>query len=186
MKSVRALRGHEEGRVPEICVLEFDGDLTDFLVASKRANRFDRWACFHTTMYTLDCDGLSVGIIARTIGGPYSVLVAEQLHAAGARLVVGITSAGRIAPDLPLPCLVVATSAIRDEDTSYHYLPPASEVDCPSLIEAHLRHELIATGWEVRSGRVWTTDAPYRESGDEIRRWGAEGVHPRRPEHPPG
>ena len=176
MESVRTLRGHAEGPVPAICVLEFDGDLTDWLVANGIARRFDRWACFHTTMYTVDFDGIEIGIIARTIGGPYAVLVAEQLHAAGAHLIVGLTSAGRIAPDLPLPCLVVATSAIRDEGTSFHYLPPASEVDCPSPVEQHFTRELISTGWEVRSGRVWTTDAPYRESEDEIRRWGAEGA----------
>jgi uridine phosphorylase len=89
------------------------------------------------------------------------------LHAAGAHLIVGLTSAGRIAPGLPLPCLVVATSAIRDEGTSYHYLQPASEVDCPSPVEPHFTRELISTGWEIRSGCVWTTDAPYRESEEE-------------------
>jgi hypothetical protein len=42
MESVRNLRGHAEGPVPAICVLEFDGDLTDWLVANGIARRFDR------------------------------------------------------------------------------------------------------------------------------------------------
>lgn len=176
MESVRQMRGLPETPVPAICILEFDGDLTDWLVSQGIATRFTPWACFHTSMYTVDCDGVRVGIIARTIGGSYSVLVAEQLHAAGAQLIVGLTSAGRIAPDLPLPCLVIATGAIRDEGTSFHYLPPAAEVACPTRINSHLEHELPATGWAVRAGRVWTTDAPYRETGEEIRRWAAAGV----------
>ena len=92
------------------------------------------------------------------------MLIAEQLQAAGARIIIGLTSAGRLAPDLPLPCLVVATSAVRDEGTSYHYLPPSPEVACPTPVVAHLERELVATGWSVRCGKVWTTDAPYRET----------------------
>lgn len=176
MESVRNLRGHSPGRVPATCVLEFDGDLTDWLVAQGRATRFDAWSCFHTTMYVVDCDGTQIGVIARTIGGPYAVLIAEQLHAAGARLIVGLTSAGRIAPDLPLPCLVVADSAIRDEGTSFHYMAPSPTVTCPSAANAHLVRELAETGWAVRTGRVWTTDAPYRETVREIQRWSAESV----------
>jgi len=176
MESVRTLRGYPPGRVPATCVLEFDGDLTDWLVAQGRATRFEAWSCFHTTMYVVDCDGTQVGVIARTIGGPYAVLVAEQLRAAGARLIVGLTSAGRVAPDLPLPCLVVADSAIRDEGTSFHYLAPSSTVACPSEANVHLVRELANTGWTVKTGPVWTTDAPYRETARDIQRWSAEGV----------
>src|SRR3981189_3331628 len=83
------------------------------------AKPFGPWACFHTSMFKMDLEGTNCGIIARTIGGPYAVLIAEQLQAAGAKLIIGLTSAGRVSPDLLLPCLVVATSAIRDEGTSY-------------------------------------------------------------------
>jgi hypothetical protein len=55
------------------------------------------------------------------------VLIAEQLHAAGARLIVGLTSAGRLLPTLPLPSIVVADEAIRDEGTSLHYLEASAE-----------------------------------------------------------
>jgi hypothetical protein len=127
-------------------------------------------------MFSMDLEGVACGIIARTIGGPYAVLIAEQLQAAGAKLIVGLTSAGRVSPDLPLPCLVVATSAIRDEGTSYHYLPPDSEVACKSPVVPLLERELIATGWAVRSGKVWTTDAPYRETKAQLTKWSREGV----------
>jgi len=70
----------------------------------------------------------------------------------------------------------VATSAIRDEGTSYHYLPPDSEVACKSPLVPLLEHELIGTGWPVRSGKVWTTDAPYRETKAQLNKWIREGV----------
>lgn len=124
----------------------------------------------------MELEGVTCGIIARTIGGPYAVLIAEQLQAAGAQMIVGLTSAGRLAPDLPLPCLVVATSAVRDEGTSYHYLAPGPEVVCPTPIVSHLERELVATGWSIRSGRVWTTDAPYRETEAQLQKWAGEGA----------
>src|SRR5579863_1767531 len=115
------------------------------------AKRYDSWTCFHTTMFALELDGMVCGLIASTIGAPYAVLIAEQLHAAGARLIMGLTSAGRVSPELPLPCLLVATAAIRDEGTSYHYLPPSREVRCPTAIVPMLMEHLRATGWEIQN-----------------------------------
>lgn len=176
MADVRRTRGIPDGRIPALCVLEFDGDITDWLVREGLAKPFRSWACFHTTMFALEVEGVTVGIIPRTIGGPYTVLVAEQLAAAGTRLIVGLTSAGRVSPELPLPCLLIVTSAIRDEGTSYHYLPAGSEVACPTPVATHLERELRETGWEVRAGKVWTTDAPYRETEAQLQRWAKDGV----------
>jgi len=176
IEDVRRARRIPHGPIPPLCFLEFDGDLTDWLVEQGIAKPFAAWPCFHTRMFALTLEGMECGIIARTIGGPFAVLIAEQLHAAGARLIVGLTSAGRVSPELPLPCLVVATSAIRDEGTSYHYLAPAKEVPGSARIAAGIERELAATGWNVRSGRVWTTDAPYRETKAQLHSWAAEEV----------
>jgi len=173
---VRRSRQIPGGTVPPVCILEFDGDITDWLVRDGFAKPFAPWACFHTSMFALELEGVQCGIIARTIGGPYAVLIAEQLHAAGAKHIVGLTSAGRVSPNLPLPCLVVATNAIRDEGTSYHYLPPERDVACRSPLVPLLERELVATGWAVRSGKVWTTDAPYRETKTQLTKWAQDGA----------
>lgn len=176
MESVRQSRKVSAGGVPPLCFLEFDGDLTDWLVAQGMAKPYETWACFHTKMFSLELEGVECGIVPRTIGGPYAVLVAEQLAAAGSRLIVGLTSAGRVSPELPLPCLVVASSAVRDEGTSLHYLAPGRAVGCPAKVVDALAGELTATGWAVRQGEVWTTDAPYRETQTQLERWAQEGV----------
>ena len=176
MDDVRRARRIPDGELPALCVLEFDGDLTDWLVARGIARVFPSWPCFHTMMYAVELEGVLCGIVPRTIGGPYAVLVAEQLAAAGARLIVGLTSAGRVSADLPLPCLVVATAAIRDEGTSLHYLPGDRQVACPTAVVPFLERELAATGWTVRCGTVWTTDAPYRETQSQLQFWANEGV----------
>ncbi|MBL8173862.1 MAG: nucleoside phosphorylase [Bryobacterales bacterium] len=173
--SVRAMRGMAEAAVPPLCVLEFDGDLTDWLVAEGKARRSRSWPCFHTAMYEMEVEGVRCGIIPRTIGGPYAVLIAEQLAECGVEWIVGLTSAGRVGPELPLPCLVVAGAAVRDEGTSLHYLPGGETVQCNSPL-GELKEELRKTGWEVREGTVWTTDAPYRETETQLRQWAKKGV----------
>jgi len=119
--TVRAARDLPDVPVPAICILDFDGDLTDWLVLLRKAIPFEPWACFHTKMYLLETDGTCCGIIPRTIGGPYAVLIAGQFCVSGARLILGLTSAGRISPSLPLPSFVVVTSAVRDEGTSFKH-----------------------------------------------------------------
>jgi uridine phosphorylase len=176
MDDVRRLRRIPDGSVPALCILEFDGDLTDALVRQGLAAPFPLWPCFHTVMFTIEVEGVTCGIVPRTIGGPYAVLIAEQLAAAGAQLIIGLTSAGRVSPELPLPCLVVVTGAIRDEGTSLHYLPAGREVHNISPVAPHLERELLETGWAVRSGKVWTTDAPYRETDEQLQYWANQGV----------
>ncbi len=135
IENLRRTRKVPNGIVPRLCILEFDGDLMDWLLQEGIAKPFPSRVCFHTSMFAMELEGLTCAIIARTIGGRYAVLIAEQLQAAGAKIIIGLTSAGRLAPDLPLPCLVVAAGAIRDEGTAYHYLPPGREVACPAPLE---------------------------------------------------
>jgi uridine phosphorylase len=168
--AVRAERGIAPESIPPICVLDFDGDLNDWLVKNGLARHYSSWACFHTTMNVVKVDGVDCGIIPRTIGDPYVVLIAEQLCVSSARLIIGLTSAGRVLDSLPVPCLVIATSAIRDEGTSYHYLPPAGRVAGPSGIAESLESELRNLDLHLEQGCVWTTDAPYRETAEQFQR----------------
>ena len=176
VEAVRAQRGRAEGPIPKVCVLDFDGDLTDELVRRGEVEPCAAWPCFHTEMWVWRQGKLSCGIIGRTIGGPYAVLVAEQMKVCGAQVIVGLASAGRIGPSLPIPSLVVADSAIRDEGTSYHYLPPSPRVQAPRQLAKALEVQIARAGLPVQRGLVWTTDAPYRETTEQIARHAREGA----------
>lgn len=176
LEAVRAERGVEPGEIPKVCVLDFDGDLTDWLARTGRSSRARNWACFHTSMEVVEIDGAPLGVVGRTIGGPYAVLVAEQMLVSGADVIVGLTSAGRVSDKLPLPSLVVPTRALRDEGTSFHYLPPASWIDAPEAIARLLAEELADVGLPISRGSVWTTDAPYRETAAQLEQHAARGI----------
>ncbi len=176
VETVRADKHLEPEPIPPVCVLEFDGDLTDWLISTGKVELCRSWACFHTTMYSLEVDGFTYGIVPRTIGGPYAVLVAEQMAVSGAQVVLGLTSAGRVNSRMPVPGLVVATRAVRDEGTSYHYLQASETVDAPAKVVQFLKADLKTLPLPVLSGIVWTTDAPYRETEKELAVQAAAGV----------
>ena len=171
--AVRSGRGLPALPVPPVCVLDFDGDLTDELAALGELRKCDHWPCFHSTLWLWETGGATCGILARSIGGPYAVLIAEQLAVCGARVILGLTSAGGVRPDILIPSVVVAEKGIRDEGTSYHYLPPGEECRAYQKVVDALWVEMHAVGLPAYRGTVWTTDAPYRETAEDLR-WHAE------------
>lgn len=176
MEAVRVVRSLPREQLPPICILEFDGDLTDWLVATGATKPWKSWACFHTTMHAIEVDGTPCGIVPRTIGGPYAVLIAEQLKSSGAQVVLGLTSAGRVAASVRIPSLVVATAAIRDEGTSYHYLSANHSAAAHATLAEALHRGLSNLDIPVLSGAVWTTDAPYRETKQQLGEYARQGV----------
>lgn len=176
LDAVRIARSLPRDPVPPVCILEFDGDLTDRLISTGAAKPWNSWACFHSSMHAFEVEGTPCGIVPRTIGGPYAALIAEQLKSSGAQVVLGLTSAGRVAPSVPVPSLVVATTAIRDEGTSYHYLPAGRAAVAHATLADFLLQGLKTLGLPVLSGPVWTTDAPYRETKQQLAEYARQGV----------
>src|SRR6516225_1740559 len=85
--------------VPEICVLDPDGDVVRHLKRTGAGRIHEGWACYHTELLAFDLDGIGeVGIVGCAVGAPFAVLVAEQLFASGCRLLISVTSAGQVTP----------------------------------------------------------------------------------------
>src|SRR5260370_65088 len=103
-------------------------------------------------------------------GAPLAVLPAEELFVSGCQFLISMTSAGQIVPQASPPYFVVIDRALRDEGTSYHYLPPAEFAAAdPALVAAAMR-ALRQVGLPVYQGAAWTTDAPFRETAAAIER----------------
>ena len=154
--------------VPEICILDPDGDIVRDLRAAGRAGRHTGWACYHTDLYVFRHDGHEYGIVGCAVGAAFAVLIAEELFASGCQFLISMTSAGQILPVRAPPYFIVIDRALRDEGTSYHYLPPSDY----SAADAHLariaQEALAAAGIAVQAGATWTTDAPFRETQEAI------------------
>ena len=122
LRETRRQKGLANIAVPDICILDPDGDIVRHLVASKRAHRLTAWACYHTELYTFEHEGTIYGMVGCAVGAAFAVLIAEELFASGCRLLLSVTSAGQISPVKTPPYFIVIDRALRDERTSYHYV----------------------------------------------------------------
>ena len=86
------------------------------------------------------------------------------MFASGCRLLISVTSAGQITPLAAPPYYVLIDRALRDEGTSYHYLPPSQWSVAPDGLLAALDGAFTGTVQPVHRGASWTTDAPFRET----------------------
>jgi len=162
LHQARRQKGLPIGNIPAFCVLDPDGDLFRYLRSSGgRKNPF--WACYHTELYEIDVDQTPVGVVGCAVGASFAVLVAEQLFTSGCRFLMSVTSAGQIIPTGCPPYFVLIDRALRDEGTSYHYLPPSPYARIREKLRTVLRSGLPSS-IPLMEGGTWTTDAPFRET----------------------
>ena len=123
-----------------------------------------------------EVDGHPVGVANVPVGAAHATTLLEELIGLGARtfLIVGATGALRAGIDVG--DYVIATNALREEGTSYHYRPP----EHPARADGPATHALIEAArvseHAFHPGRVWTTDAPYREFTGKVRHYGEQDV----------
>lgn len=163
--------------VPAACVITFLGDAVRRLIESGRARVISEnmWEDGPHPLLEMEHDGQRVAILAAGVGAPLASALFEETIAMGCRAFVACGGAGVLRSDLTLGHLIVPESAVRDEGTSHHYLPAAPIIDLDRrsrmLLQSYLAYESIP----FVTGRVWTTDAIYRETPDKIERRRAEG-----------
>jgi uridine phosphorylase len=168
LREARRQRSLVHDEVPAICLLDPDGDIVRHLKRTGQAEPVKHWACYHTEMWRFVWEGVEFGVVGCAVGASFAVLLAEQMFASGCRFLISITSAGQIAPAGPPPYFILIERALRDEGTSYHYLPPSRFAEAsPELIKT-LRPFVGGDRISLRCGDVWTTDAPYRETEEAI------------------
>jgi uridine phosphorylase len=168
MREARRQKGLGEASVPEVCVLDPDGDIVNHLRATGRARLDLAWACYHSELHRFGQGGREYGIVGCAVGASYAVLVAEQMFASGCRLLVSITSSGQITALRPPPYFIMIDRALRDEGTSYHYLPPSEYSQADAGLVELVASGLSGVGEPVERGATWTTDAPFRETAAAI------------------
>ncbi len=162
--------------VPDVCLLDPDGDMVRRLKADGRARRHDGWACYHTDLYVFEEGGLTFGIVGCVVGSSFAVLVAEELFASGCGLLISVTSSGQLTPVQAPPYFILIDRALRDEGTSYHYLPADAFSHAPEPLMGVLENAFDDLDVPVVRGATWTTDAPFRETDDAIQTMRRRGL----------
>jgi uridine phosphorylase len=120
-------------------------------------------------IYIVDAgDGDRVVVFHPGVGAPAAVHHLERAVAAGVREIVVCGGAGALVPGLALGHAVIATGAIRDEGTSFHYASPAPRIEVDREVVGALTALLAERSVPYVAGLTWTTDAPFRETAASV------------------
>jgi len=98
------------------------------------------------------------------VGAPSCVAMLEELHALGAKRFVVFGNCGVLNQQIRDCGIIIPTAAVRDEGTSFHYAPPSDEIPANPKYRRAFEAILRETGVDFTEGKVWTTDAFYRET----------------------
>lgn len=126
-------------------------------------------------IYELQVDNKRVALFHPGIGAPFSVGMMEEVIALGGEKFIACGGAGVLDRAIAVGHIIVPVSAIRDEGTSYHYLPPSREVQANIKAIEAIEKVLQKHKCKYLMAKTWTTDAFYRETINKINLRKAEG-----------
>jgi len=124
-------------------------------------------------VYKLNWNGRDIGIFQTLIGGAGTAGLLEEALAMGAKKVLLYGACGVLDSALAAGHFILPTQAYRDEGVSYHYMPVGDYVDIPSA--QRLGEVFDELRLPYVKGRVWTTDAFYRETRNNMEKRKADG-----------
>ena len=162
--------------LPECCVIPYYGVVIQDLKQSNEIEKVHELGSILMSVDVYVLKGEPVTVVCPTgPGASLAGILMEALIGRGCRKFVACGSAGVLKSELHKGFVVVPTGAVRDEGTSYHYLPPSRTVSAnrdvvETMVQVAERHHI---GHEL--GLTWTTDAPYRETRGKIARRKQEG-----------
>ncbi|HZC05739.1 MAG TPA: nucleoside phosphorylase [Ktedonobacterales bacterium] len=173
-----ALRGRtlDDARLPSTLIATFDASVYRDLIAATSAGQAPQTPPEVIAVMQGAIGERPVALRKLGIGAPAAVTVLEELIALGARDILIVGTGGSLQPALPIGSFVVPTGAIREEGTSFHYVPAGAELAPDATLAQALAESIVAQGSVVTFGPVWTTDAPYREMRSKVAAYGAAGA----------
>ncbi len=166
-------------RIGHPIILNLFGPYFDFLRRELRVKkpslkqlRFPSMTCCSAA-----ADGKEISVFGTPLGAPQAALVLERLIAMGATKILAFGCCGSLQPDVEVGTLVVPTSALSEEGTSVHYpLPRGKEARADEGIVELCRREAQEKKFKISAGKVWTTDALFRETRGKTSKYSKMGL----------
>jgi uridine phosphorylase len=163
--------------VPEHCVICFFAEVIQWLIDNKGAqlvaNSISEMG-FHP-LYEINYEGGRLAFFHPGIGAPLAGSLLEEMIALGCRKFVACGGCGVLDKDIAVGHLLLPIAALRDEGTSYHYLPPSRDIAMDPHALAAIERVLNRHGIDYLRTKTWTTDAIYRETENKAKAYLEEG-----------
>jgi purine-nucleoside phosphorylase len=127
--------------------------------------------------YTTTIEGKTFSLFGTPLGCPQAALMLERLIAMGAEKILVFGCCGSLQPDLGVGHLVIPAEALGEEGTSCHYpLPKGVRAKADEKVSRLCLEKSREKNFQVASGKVWTTDALFRETRGKIKRYSKMGL----------
>lgn len=126
--------------------------------------------------YIYEVDGLKLAVTMATIGASTVVDFLKELKARGFNNFIVLGSCGVLDQSIQADKIILPSSALRDEGTSYHYAPASDEISYDETLLSTIENALNKAGIEHIRTKAWTTDAFYRETAAKVKRRLAAGA----------
>lgn len=167
-----------EGGVCDTIIFSFDGEIVKRVrqfPESKEGGYLKSLNGRHP-WYIFEKDGQQVAVMLATIGAPMAVGHLEELKSCGFKNFIVLGSCGVLDSSIAADKIILPSSALRDEGTSYHYAPVSDEISYDETLLSTMEAALNSAGIEYVRTKTWTTDAFYRETADKVKRRLAAGA----------
>lgn len=159
---------------PETVILTFHDRSLQALQSVCQTEVVDKLrAGWEIPIYKVNWNGKDMGVFQTLIGGAGTAALMEEVLAKGAKKILLYGSCGVLDSALTAGHFILPTQAYRDEGVSYHYMPAGDYVDIPTADRLGEIFDELKLPYV--KGRVWTTDAIYRETRGNMEKRRAEG-----------
>lgn len=155
---------------PEVCVSTFSKQIIDRFAALDNVEVIAtlQTANGENPIYKICYGGKEIAFYLSLVCAPACVSCFEEVIALGAKKFVFFGCCGILDDKIVGDSLIVPTGAIRDEGTSYHYIAPSNEITPNIELTELLKKCMGKCCYPYIMGKIWTTDAVYRETIDII------------------
>ena len=163
--------------MPDHCVLCFFAEVIEKVAREHNAREIahDRSEMGTHPIYEINVDGKRLAFGHPGVGAPLAAAMLEAVIAFGCTKFIACGGGGVLDRNIAHGHVVVPASAVRDEGTSYHYLPPSREVAASPEGVAAIEKALRARNCSYIVAKTWTTDAFYRETPAKVQLRRSEG-----------
>lgn len=162
---------------PQVVVSCFAHTTFERLVEAVHAKSIDSVHIAHMEIpvYEAEYKGRRIALAQSCVGAPATCAILEDLFAKGAEKAVIFGTCGVLDKSIADCSVIIPDAAMRDEGTSFHYAPPSDEIEVNKQYGKDFEALLKEIGCSYTRGKVWTTDAAYRETRDKVNRRKASG-----------
>ena len=170
--------GHEKNNLllPRKAVFPFLGEEVDMYAWDHGAKVVSSFvsATKDFPVYILEEKGEEICLVQAPVGAPCAVQILDWLISYGVREVLSAGSCG-VLEEMEENVFLVPSKALRDEGTSYHYLPPSRFVEVSKEARRAIEKTLKGHGLPYQEVVTWSTDGFYRETKEKVRLRKSEG-----------